>query len=107
MAAPMALDPEKYETAKAVPITQEQIERALQVFGLTAPVTPDRLTQRYRELLVTWHPHRYANLTNNPRKYMQMYKKGEAMSKEVHAAYKMLLRWVQETDLSQNPEGHS
>ena len=38
---------------------------------------------------------------------MQMYKKGEAMSKEVHAAYKVLLLWVQETDVSQNPEGHS
>ena len=55
--------------------------------------TPRPCTQRYQELLVTWHPHRYANLTNNPTRYMQMYKKGEAMTKEIQAAYRVLKEW--------------
>ncbi len=64
--------------------------RALELFGLAE--LPDRecLERKRRELLATWHPHRYANLTNNPRKYMQMYKKGEAMTREIEAAYKLL-----------------
>ena len=44
---------------------------------------------------MTWHPHRYANLTNNPTKYMQMYKKAEAMTKEVQAAYKLLKEYLE------------
>lgn len=73
---------------------QEDIDRALAVLGLTAPITPQVLGEKRRELLATWHPHRYANLTNNPRKYMQMYKKGEAMTKEINAAYEVLAAWL-------------
>jgi len=47
---------------------------------------------------MTWHPHRYASLTNNPRKYMQMYKKGEAMTKEVNAAYDLLAAWLEKAN---------
>ncbi|MGH7236796.1 MAG: hypothetical protein ACREIO_10475 [Nitrospiraceae bacterium] len=79
-------------------MTREDIERALAVFGLTEPVTRERLEQKRRELLMTWHPHRYANLTNNPRKYMQMYKKGEAMTKEVQAAYELLSAWLEKAN---------
>lgn len=75
-------------------MTREEIERALTVFGLTEPLTRERLEQKHRELLMTWHPHRYASLTNNPRKYMQMYKKGEVMTKEVQAAYELLSAWL-------------
>lgn len=75
-------------------MNQEDIDRALQTFGLTAKPTREQLERRRRELLTTWHPHRYANLTNNPRKYMQMYKKGEAMTKEVQAAYDVLAAWL-------------
>ena len=64
------------------------------MFGLTEPLTREHLEQKCRELLMTWHPHRYASLTNNPRKYMQMYKKGEAMTKEVNAAYDLLAAWL-------------
>ena len=64
------------------------------MFGLSEPVTSERLEEKHRELLATWHPHRYANLTNNPRKYMQMYKKGEAMTKEVQEAYRILTAWL-------------
>jgi preprotein translocase subunit Sec63 len=77
-------------------MTRQDIERALAVFGLTEPLTRERLEQKRRELLMTWHPHRYASLTNNPRKYMQMYKKGEAMTKEVNAAYDLLAAWLEQ-----------
>jgi len=75
-------------------VKQEDVDRALQVFGLRPPLTRNLLEQKHRELLLTWHPHRYANLTNNPRKYMQMYKKGEAMTKKVNAAYELLIAWL-------------
>ena len=67
------------------------IAKALETFELTLPITREQLDQKRRELLHTWDPHRFANLTNNPRKYMQMVKKGEAMTKEIEAAYKLLL----------------
>jgi preprotein translocase subunit Sec63 len=73
---------------------RDKIEQALELFGLSEPVTRDALDRRRRELLATWHPHRYANLTNNPRKYMQMYKKGEAMTKEIETAYQLLDAWL-------------
>ena len=74
--------------------SDESIKKALELFKLSLPLDSTTLHQRYQELLVTWHPHRYANMTNNPSKYMQMYKKGEAMTKEVRAAYKMLKEWL-------------
>ncbi|WP_447972533.1 hypothetical protein [Nitrospira sp. Kam-Ns4a] len=67
------------------------LARALELFGLAELPDRERLERKRRELLATWHPHRYANLTNNPRKYMQMYKKGEAMTREIEAAYQLLL----------------
>ncbi len=74
---------------------QEGIDHALAMFGLTPPLTRDHLEERRRELLATWHPHRYANLTNNPRKYMSMYRKGEAMTKAINAAYELLVAWLE------------
>ncbi len=73
---------------------REDVDRALQVLELDEQVTPEQLEEKRRHLLATWHPHRYANLTNNPRKYMQMYKKGEAMTKEVQEAYRILSAWL-------------
>lgn len=75
-------------------MNQEDINEALQLMSLTPPITRPQLDEKRRELLSTWHPHRYANLTNNPRRYMQMYKKGEAMTKEIQAAYDLLLEWM-------------
>ncbi|HTK88497.1 MAG TPA: hypothetical protein VL329_12215 [Nitrospiraceae bacterium] len=74
---------------------QEEIDHALQLLSLTPPFSRLQLDEKRRELLATWHPHRYANLTNNPRRYMQMYKKGEAMTKEIQAAYNVLVAWLQ------------
>ena len=74
---------------------QDPIQQALKLFNLTPPFSPTTLYQRYQDLLLTWHPHRYANMTNNPSKYMKMYKKGEAMTKEVRSAYQVLKNWLE------------
>ena len=68
----------------------DEIQQALAVLGLTVPVTRESLERKRRELLHTWHPDRYANLTNNPKKYMQMFMKAEDMTKKIEAAYTLL-----------------
>ncbi|MEX0829745.1 MAG: hypothetical protein WD032_05845 [Nitrospirales bacterium] len=69
-------------------------KEAMQLFSLTAPFSREALTQRYEEARRTWYPSRYAGLTNNPGKYMEMYKKGEAKTKEIQAAYQLLLNYL-------------
>ena len=77
----------------------EPIKKALEVFELTLPITREQLDHKRRELLHTWNPHRFAHLTNNPRKYMQMVKKGEAMTKDIEEAYRLLLeRFTKQSD---------
>jgi hypothetical protein len=71
-------------------VTQEDVNHALEVLGLTLPVTPETLDRTKRVLLYTWNPARYANLTNNPKKYMQAYKKAEEMTKLIEASYALL-----------------
>ena len=71
-------------------LSQEDVSHALEVLGLTLPVTPETLTQSRRALLHTWNPARYSNLTNNPQKYMQAYKKAEEMTKLIKAAHALL-----------------
>ena len=71
-------------------------EQALVLFEITAAEFQDhgareRLEHKRRELLLIWHPQRYANLTNNPKKYMKMYKQGEAMTKQIQAGYELLI----------------
>ena len=71
-------------------------QRALVLFEmmeaeLRAAGSQSRLQQKRRQLLLTWHPPRYATLTNNPKKYMKMYKQAEAMTKEIQAAYELLV----------------
>jgi len=72
-------------------LKSEDIEKALKLFELTEPFTRESLDKKKQELLLTWHPHRYAMVTNNPRKYMAKYKQAEAMTKDIHAAYEVLL----------------
>jgi hypothetical protein len=69
----------------------EDLDKALQLFELTEPFTREELEKKKQELLVTWHPHRYAMVTNNPRKYMAKYKQAEAMTKDIHVAYDLLV----------------
>ena len=79
-------------------MTQADIEKALKLFELTEPFTREALEKKRQELLVTWHPHRYAMVTNNPRKYMAKYKQAEAMTKDIHAAYELLVSWLERKD---------
>ena len=88
------------QTPPENPVT---LERALVLFELTevdlhGSDSRIRLDQKRRQLLLTWHPHRYANLTNNPKKYMKMYKQGEAMTKEIQAAYERLVSRLEKKD---------
>jgi len=68
----------------------DDIQQALTLLELTPPVGRETLEQKRRELLHTWNPARYANLTNNPKKYMQMFKQAEDMTKKIEAAYILL-----------------
>ena len=71
-------------------VSQEDVNHALEILGLTLPVTPETLARARRVQLYTWNPARYSNLTNNPKKYMQAYKKAEEMTKLIEAAYALL-----------------
>jgi len=75
-------------------VNQEEVNQALEVLGLTLPVTPETLARTRRTLLHTWNPARYSNLTNNPKKYMQAYKKAEEMTRTVEAACELVARWL-------------
>jgi len=77
---------------------QEDLDKALKLFELTEPFTREMLDKKKQELLVTWHPHRYAMVTNNPRKYMAKYKQAEAMTKDIHAAYELLISRLKKED---------
>jgi preprotein translocase subunit Sec63 len=67
---------------------------ALQVLGLDLPVSQEQLEIKRKELLHTWDPSRYANLTNNPKKYMQSFKEAEEMTRKIEAAYALLSSWL-------------
>jgi hypothetical protein len=86
-------------------VKQEDVNRALEVLGLTLPVTPETLARTRRALLYTWNPARYSNLTNNPKKYMQAYKKAEEMTKLIEASYTLLSAVLvpEETSSDQHP----
>jgi hypothetical protein len=74
------------------------LTEALELFGLPLPISQDQLTSKRKELLHTWYPARYANLTNNPKKYMHHYRQAEAMTKKVEAAYALLSAWIKYSD---------
>ena len=46
----------------------KEIAHALEILGLTLPVTTEDLERAKRVQLYTWNPARYSNLTNNPKK---------------------------------------
>jgi hypothetical protein len=71
-------------------VSQEDVSHALEILGLTLPVTQDTLDKTRRALLHTWNPARYANLTNHPTQYTQAYKKAEEMTQLIEAAYALL-----------------
>jgi hypothetical protein len=71
-------------------VIPKEIANALEILGLTLPVTTEDLERAKRVQLYTWNPARYSNLTNNPKKYMEAYKKAEEMTKLVEASYALL-----------------
>ena len=74
-------------TDEAIP---KEVTRALEILGLTLPTTSEALARAKRVQLYNWNPARYANLTNNPKQYMQAYKKAEEMTKLVEASHALL-----------------
>ena len=75
-------------------MTEELLTQALNLFTLTQPYTREQLDEKREALLHTWTPRRFANLTNNPKKYMQAYTKAEEMTRLVEASYTLLAALV-------------
>ena len=71
-------------------VSEQDVAHALEILGLTLPVTSDTLDRAKRVQLYNWNPTRYSNLTNNPTQYMQAYKKAEEMTKLVEASHALL-----------------
>jgi len=71
-------------------MTEKRLTDALTLFALAQPFTREQLDQQRDALLHTWTPRRFANLTNNPKKYMQAYTKAEEMTRLVEASYDLL-----------------
>ncbi len=71
-------------------MTDDTLTKALELFTLTLPCTREQLDQTRTQLLHTWNPRRFANLTNNPKKYMQAYKKAEEMTRLIESSYALL-----------------
>ena len=79
-------------------MTEDLLTKAQELFALTPPYTREQLDRKREELLHTWTPRRFANLTNNPKKYMQAYKKAEEMTRLVEASYALLSTLVAPDD---------
>lgn len=71
-----------------------RVSDALKTLGLDLPVSQEQLEIKCKELLQTWDPTRYANLTNNPKQYMQSFKEAEEMTKKIQSAYSLLSSWI-------------
>ena len=71
-------------------MTEKRLTEALELFALTQPFTREQLDRKREALLHTWTPRRFANLTNNPKKYMQAYTKAEEMTRRIEASYSLL-----------------
>ena len=71
-------------------MTEKRLTAARELFTLTEPITREQLDQKRDALLHTWTPRRFANLTNNPKKYMQAYTKAEEMTRKIEEAHLLL-----------------
>jgi hypothetical protein len=72
----------------------QRVADALKTLGLDLPVSQAQLEIKRKELLHTWDPSRYANLTNNPKQYMQSFKQAEEMTRKIESAYSLLTSWL-------------
>ena len=84
-------------------MTEDLLTKAQELFALTPPYTREQLDQKREELLHTWTPRRFANLTNNPKKYMQAYTKAEEMTRQIESSY-ALLEAILARDEGRNPD---
>lgn len=75
-------------------MSEKRLTDALALFALAQPFTREQLDQKRNALLHTWTPRRFANLTNNPKKYMQAYTKAEEMTRLVEDSYALLTALV-------------
>ncbi|MCW5799900.1 MAG: hypothetical protein LZF60_340043 [Nitrospira sp.] len=71
-------------------MTDDRLAQALALFALSQPYTLEQLNRQRDTLLHTWTPRRFANLTNNPKKYMQAYTKAEEMTRKIEEAHLLL-----------------
>ncbi len=81
-------------------LSEHDVNHALEILGLTLPVTSHDLDYARRVQLEKWYPARYANLTNHPSQYMQAYKKAEEQTRLIEAAYALLSVLLVPTDES-------
>ena len=84
-------------------VIHNELTHALEILGLTLPVTSEDLERARRVQLYNWNPARYSNLTNNPKAYTQAYKKAEEMTKLVNASYALLSAMLVPDDESDAP----
>jgi hypothetical protein len=75
-------------------VHQDDLDQALNTLGLTPPLTLEQLAARRRDLLHAWHPARYANLANNPKKYMQKFTQAEEMTSRIETACRVVNEWL-------------
>jgi hypothetical protein len=71
-------------------ITEQDVAHALEVLGLSLPLTSQDLERAKRVQLYNWNPSRYAGLTNSPKQYMEQFRKAEEMTRTVEAAYALV-----------------
>ena len=86
-------------------MTEQRLTDALALFALSQPFTRQQLEQKRDALLHTWTPRRFANLTNNPRKYMQAYTKAEEMTRLIETSYALLAAIVVPDEARRAPRG--
>ncbi len=79
-------------------INQSDLKHALETLGLSLPLTYDQLMTKRFEPLHRWYPARYANLSNNPKHYMQQFKQAKEMTCRVESASKVVNEWLRTQD---------
>ena len=71
-------------------MTEDLLTKALELFPLTPSHELNYHDRKREQLLHTWTPRRFANLTNNPKKYMQAYTKAEEVTRLIESSYALL-----------------
>ena len=82
----------------------QSFKSAMELLNLKEPFNRQILLNHYQEACRKWDPARYAGHTNNPGKYMQMYKKGESKTKEIQSAFELLQQFLEHPKTTKLPE---